>query len=164
VTLSAIDNNRHGLPSGRIGPPSGGGAPSSGGGEYLARLSSSVSSRARLRIWSAGAIGIPFHFPESSLGNLRLSRLTACPRHRSRRPAGEAMTVRSQAWAACALWMMLAISGGWALYLLGSHYGSCRTGGTGKFACFVIAFFHSCWDVLVLVVLTIAKFIALILP
>ena len=59
---------------------------------------------------------------------------------------------------------MLAISGAWTVYLLGSHYGSCRTYGTGKLFCFVLAFFHSCWDVLVLVVVTVGKFIALILP
>jgi hypothetical protein len=74
------------------------------------------------------------------------------------------MTARSQVWAAGALWLMLAISGAWLVYLLGSHYVSCRTVGTGKLACFVISFFISCWDVLVLVVLTVGKFIAFILP
>jgi hypothetical protein len=59
---------------------------------------------------------------------------------------------------------MFAISGGWAVYMLGSYYGSCRTYGTGKLLCFVFAFFHSCWNVLALVVLTVGKIVTLILP
>lgn len=74
------------------------------------------------------------------------------------------MTSRSRALAGGTLWLMFAISGAWVVYSLGIHYVSCRTVGTGKLFCFAIAFFVSCWDVLVLVVLTVGKFIALILP
>jgi hypothetical protein len=66
-------------------------------------------------------------------------------------------------WARRALWLILTISAAWVLYLLASHYGSCRAGGTGKLGCSIFALFLSGWDVLVFVLLTINKLV-LFLP
>jgi hypothetical protein len=59
---------------------------------------------------------------------------------------------------------MLAISAMWTVYLFGSNYGNCRIDGTGKITCFVTTVFLSCLDVLVFVIVTIAKLLMLILP
>jgi hypothetical protein len=75
-----------------------------------------------------------------------------------------AMNASPQGWASRALWLMFAISAAWALYLFGSHYGSCRVDGTGQLLCFFIALFLSWLQVLVFVVVTVAKLLMLILP
>jgi hypothetical protein len=74
------------------------------------------------------------------------------------------MNASSQGWASRALWLMFAISAAWAVYVFGSHYGSCRADGTGEIFCFVIALFFGWLEVLVFVIVTVAKLLMLILP
>jgi hypothetical protein len=69
-----------------------------------------------------------------------------------------------QGWAARGLWLMLAISAGWAVYVFGSNYGSCRIDGTGKITCFLITLSMSCLEILVFAIVVIAKLLMLILP
>jgi hypothetical protein len=75
-----------------------------------------------------------------------------------------AMNASPQSWASRALWLVLAISAAWAVYVFGSHYGSCRADGTGELFCFVIALFFGWLEVLVFVIVTVAKLLMLILP
>jgi hypothetical protein len=78
-----------------------------------------------------------------------------------------AMNASPQGWASRALWLMFAISAAWAVYVFGSHYGSCRADGTGELFCFVIALFFGWLEVLVFVIfviVTVAKLLMLILP
>jgi hypothetical protein len=74
------------------------------------------------------------------------------------------MNASSQGWAGRALWLMFAISTAWAVYVFGSHYGSCRADGTGELFCFVIALFFGWLEILVFVIVTVAKLLMLILP
>jgi hypothetical protein len=75
-----------------------------------------------------------------------------------------AMNRLPQGWVAGALWAMLAIAAIWTVYLFGSNYGNCRVDGTGKIMCFLITLFMSCLEVLIFVIVTIAKLLRLILP
>jgi hypothetical protein len=74
------------------------------------------------------------------------------------------MNASPQGWPSRALWLMFAISAAWAVYVFGSHYGSCRADGTGELFCFVIALFFGWLEVLVFVIVTVAKLLMLILP
>lgn len=69
-----------------------------------------------------------------------------------------------QSWAARGLWLVLAISAVWTVYVFGSNYGDCRMDGAGKITCLLITLFMSCLEVLVFVIATIAKLLVLILP
>ncbi len=57
---------------------------------------------------------------------------------------------------------MFAISAAWAVYVFGSHYGTCRADGTGELFCFVIALFFGSLEVMVFVIVTLAKLLMLI--
>jgi hypothetical protein len=75
-----------------------------------------------------------------------------------------AMNASTQRRASHAVWLMLAISGCWLMYLFVSHYGSCRTDGTGKLGCFFLAVFGSLFEAVAFVVGTIAKLLTAVLP
>jgi hypothetical protein len=59
---------------------------------------------------------------------------------------------------------MLATSAAWAIYVFGSHYGSCRANGFGELICFLFALFVSWLEVLFFVIVTVGKFLVFILP
>jgi hypothetical protein len=59
------------------------------------------------------------------------------------------MNTLPQGWPARTLWLMLAISAVWTLYVFGANYESCRVDGTGKIICFLIALVLSYLEVLV---------------
>jgi hypothetical protein len=59
---------------------------------------------------------------------------------------------------------MFAISAAWAVYVFGSQYASCRAHGSGELFCFVIALVFGWLEILVFVVVTVAKLLMLILP
>jgi hypothetical protein len=71
---------------------------------------------------------------------------------------------RSQQWAACALWLMLAVSAGYIIFAFVSHYGSCRADGTGKIGCFLVALFASLLEALAFAFVTVVKILTFILP
>jgi hypothetical protein len=74
------------------------------------------------------------------------------------------MNARARNWPSLALWLILAVSGGWAIYLFATNYGSCRTNGYGQITCFVITLLFSCVEVLAFVVMTTTKILMSILP
>ena len=63
-----------------------------------------------------------------------------------------------------ALWIILAISAVWALYVFGSYYSSCRSNAFGQIVCFLFALFVGFLDILLFILGTIGKLIVLILP
>jgi hypothetical protein len=74
------------------------------------------------------------------------------------------MLAQIQSWMSRALWSMLFIALIWVLYVLASHYGSCRADGTGKFVCLLVALAFGWLDVLVLVIAAAARVLETILP
>jgi hypothetical protein len=67
-------------------------------------------------------------------------------------------------WPARAVWAMLAVAAIWGVYTFGSHYSSCRAGGSGQVLCFIFSLFLSWIEFLVFVIVTIVKLITLAIP
>jgi hypothetical protein len=67
-------------------------------------------------------------------------------------------------WLARVLWLMLATSACWVMYLFAASYGGCRADGSGKLGCFMLALFMSVLEAIVFIVLTIVKLLLLMLP
>jgi hypothetical protein len=74
------------------------------------------------------------------------------------------VTAARQNWRGRALWLMLAVSACWVVYVFGSNYNGCRKYGFGEVVCFLGTLPLSGVEVLSFVVATLAKVVGLILP
>jgi hypothetical protein len=63
-----------------------------------------------------------------------------------------------------AVWLILAIAACWVGYLVASHYGSCRTDGSGRLGCFLWAILAGAFEALIFALETVVKVLRLVLP
>jgi len=71
---------------------------------------------------------------------------------------------RRRSRAAQALWFMLIGAACWVVYLIASHYGSCRADGSGKTGCFIWALVSGGFEALAFAIGTVTKLLRLVLP
>lgn len=71
---------------------------------------------------------------------------------------------RLPTWAGRAVWLMLAISGGWVAYRFGHAYSHCRSNDTEKAICIVSATWNTFFDVWLLIIGTLFKIATVLLP
>jgi hypothetical protein len=74
------------------------------------------------------------------------------------------MIAQALSWLSRAIWSMLLVALVWVLYVLGSHYSSCRADGTGKFGCLLSALIFGWLDILLLVLGAVVRVLTAVLP
>jgi hypothetical protein len=69
-----------------------------------------------------------------------------------------------QNWRERAIWLMLAVSACWVVYVFGANYNGCRKYGFGEVVCLVWTLLLSGIEVFFFVIAALARIVGLILP